>query len=256
MTPRSWYLAAVAVLAMIITAVTGLAVVSSGSDGSDDSAAGRSAAPSSRSGATPRPAASSTMPMTTAAPTTSSAPTPTAAPTVLPSPTPGDSSSTAPITAGHVMSSPPPTLPADSLAIPVLGVTAPIDMCLIVDGGLQPPADVRRTCYWAGGATVGAHSGTTVITGECDVCGSAGGALSRINQLRSGDTVYTSGGHARVVAWRVSNVIYRPKSEGILPDAFVGRQGPRRLYLVSAGGPYVGGAFLDNVYVLAVPASG
>lgn len=128
-------------------------------------------------------------------------------------------------------------------------------MCQIVDGGLQPPTDVRRTCYWAGGASVGAHSGTTVITGQCNVCGSDASVLGRIGRLSDGDTVFTAGGQGNVTSWRVTDVIFRPKSEGILPAAFAGPDGPRRLYLVTAGGPYVGGAYADNVYVRAVPSN-
>jgi hypothetical protein len=242
MTPRRWYLAAVVVLAIIVAAVVELATMSR--DSKDAAVVGSrlSDAPQTPSG-TPTPSPSASSPPVTSSPV----PEPSTSARTSPAPRPSPSPRPRP--------SPVPDLAPSSLAIPALDVVAPIDMCAIVDGGLQPPADLSRTCYWAGGARVGAHTGTTVITGQCDVCGSDRAALSRIVRLHAGDTLFTAGTRARVTRWRVTDVIYRPKSSGILPDAFVGRDGPRRLYLVSAGGPYTAGEYVDNVYVRAVPSA-
>jgi hypothetical protein len=140
------------------------------------------------------------------------------------------------------------------LGIPSQQVVAPIDVCHIVAGGLRPPPDIRRTCYWAGGAAVSARAGTTVIVGQCNWAG-RWGALGRIGSLRPGDSVLTSGAHGQVTEWRVGAVVYRPKSRGILPAAFTGRSGPRRRYLITGGGRYDAQqqAYLDNIYVLATP---
>jgi hypothetical protein len=53
----------------------------------------------------------------------------------------------------------------------------------------------------------------------------------------------------------VVSVAYRDKNSGVEPAAFVGREGPRQLYLITGGGRYdvARHAFLDNVYVRAVP---
>jgi hypothetical protein len=50
-------------------------------------------------------------------------------------------------------------------------------------------------------------------------------------------------------------VRHRPKTRGIDPAAFAGRDGPRRLYLISCGGAFDSAdlSYVDNIYVLATP---
>src|SRR5207244_7494767 len=91
-----------------------------------------------------------------------------------------------------------PGLAADTISIPSRHVVAPIEVCQIVQGGLEPPANVHRTCYWAGGAPVTAVAGTTVITGHINWVGQGTGALGNLAGLRAGDTLLTSGTSAKV----------------------------------------------------------
>lgn len=149
----------------------------------------------------------------------------------------------------------------DTVAIPSQYVRAPVDTCRILNGGLEPPADVHRVCFWAGGSRLEAPAGTTVITGHVNWSGQGTGALGNIGRLRPGDTVLTAGrslsGRLVTSSWRVAAVWHRPKTKGIDPTAFVGRDGPRTLYLVTCGGAYDSSerSYVDNIYVRAVPVS-
>jgi hypothetical protein len=151
---------------------------------------------------------------------------------------------------------PPPRLAANSVEIPVQHVVAPIvDYCPIIDGGLEPPADVHQVCYWAGGAGLGDAGGTSVLTGHINWVGQGTGAFGNLGTLRSGEVVYTSDARRHVSVWRIVHVERRSKTLGVNPDAFVGQQGPRRLYLISCGGAFDSAelSYVDNIYVRAVP---
>lgn len=135
-------------------------------------------------------------------------------------------------------------------------MVAPVDPCRVVDRALLPPPDRQRICYWTSGAGLSASSGTTVLAGEPDWLGAPPSAFGRVDALVPGDEVLTADGSGAVTEWRVVRVVLRAKRDGVDPAAFAGTSGPRHLYLVTGGGRYDAGrhAFLDNVYVLAVPA--
>lgn len=213
-------LAAVAIVALIAAAVAGLVATPGGSG----------------SGRTPVTAPTPQPTTPTRTPPTSAAATPTPART---SATPA-----------------PSTLAADSIAIPRQHVVAAIDVCQIVNSELEPPADVRRTCFWLGGAPVTATVGTTVITGHVNWVGQGTGALGRIDELHAGDTVVTTDSRSRAQRWVIRSVVHRPKTLGIDTAAFAGRAGSRQLYLITCGGAFDADArsYLDNIYVRAVPA--
>jgi hypothetical protein len=149
------------------------------------------------------------------------------------------------------------TLPANSVALPVQHVRAPVvDYCPIIAGGLEPPTDVHQVCYWAGGAAVGAEAGTTVLAGHINWAGVTG-AFGNLAALHRGDRVLTAGPDAATSEWQITRVEHRPKTQGIDPAAFVGQDGPRRLYLISCGGAFdaYAASYVDNIYVLAEPVS-
>ncbi len=177
-----------------------------------------------------------------------SAGTPPAAPAPSPTPTPTPSSGA-------------PALPharPDTLWIPSQHVRAPIEPCRIVHSELEPPQNVQHTCYWAGGAALSAKTGSSVVTGHINWVGQGVGALGNIDKLRRGDLVRTTGKRGVVTTWAVRTVVHRPKSQGIDTTAFVGDSGPRRLYLITCGGPFdtADANYLDNIYVRAVPLRG
>jgi hypothetical protein len=146
-------------------------------------------------------------------------------------------------------------LATDSVAIPRQRVAAPVDLCAMSDGELEPPADVSRTCRWAGGADLDDPQGTVAITGHINWVGQGTGALGRLGQLHPGDTVLTSDDAGRVTRWRVRSVEFRNKNRGVDLDAFTGPAGPRTLYLISCGGPFdaASASYIDNIYVRATP---
>lgn len=148
------------------------------------------------------------------------------------------------------------TVHAETVAIPSQGVVAPIGVCQIIDGSLEPPADVQRTCQWAGGAALSAATGTSVVTGHVNYTGQGTGALGNIGQLHPGDQVTTTDSDGAPTQWRVVTVLPRPKSTGVDLAAFVGKTGPRQLYLITCGGAFDAdeASYVDNIYVRAVPA--
>ena len=217
---REW-LAATAIVAIATTAVTDLVQIATGGSGRARAAAG----------------ASSLVPDVPRIVPTGPASTP--PPTPAPRPEPAA-----------------PKLAANSVAIPVQHVQAPIvDYCPIIDGGLEPPADVHQVCYWAGGATIDEPAGTTVLTGHINWVGQGTGAFGNLAALHRGDTVYTSDARRAVSAWRIVRVEHRSKTLGVDPAAFVGHRGARRLYLISCGGAFDSAelSYIDNIYVLAKP---
>ena len=78
-----------------------------------------------------------------------------------------------------------------------------------------------------------------------------------LSTLRRGMLVYTAGPAAQVTRWRIDRVRHRPKTKGVDTAAFAGRDGPRRLYLISCGGAFDANelSYVDNIYVLATPVS-
>jgi hypothetical protein len=218
LTLRGWWLSVALVCAMVTAAVVGLVVITS-----------------SDSAATVAPKATSL---------------PLAQRRVIPVAEPSEPTPEPVIT--HI------TMMSNSVAIPDQHVRAPvIGYCPIIEGGLEPPADVHEVCYWAGGAAVGAAAGTTVLTGHINWAGVTG-AFGNLAGLHRGDLILTLGASRRELAqWRVARVEHRPKTQGIDPSAFVGQDGPRRLYLISCGGAFDAGAasYVDNIYVLAKPVS-
>ena len=217
MTLRGWWVSVALVCTMAAAAVVGLVVIT-GNDSSD----------------TTTPAATSL---------------PVAQRRVIPVVEPSVSVLEPPTT--HV------TMASNSVAIPVQHVRAPvIDYCEIIAGGLEPPADVHHVCYWAGGAAMDADAGTTVLTGHINWAGVTG-AFVNLAALHRGDRVRTAGADGVMAEWRITRVEHRPKTQGIDAAAFVGQDGPRRLYLISCGGAFdsYAASYLDNIYVQAVPVS-
>ncbi len=166
--------------------------------------------------------------------------------------------STAPVVASTQPRDPEPPSGAlrNTIAIPALHETAPIDVsCIDHDGLIDPPStDPRRTCVWDGGAAIGAATGTEMILGHINYSG-VPGALGKIGKLRPGARIYLWDAARRRSVWQVTTVRQRAKAAGVDPPAEVGRRGAARLALVTCGGKWVGGEFgyADLVYVYAAP---
>jgi hypothetical protein len=100
--------------------------------------------------------------------------------------------------------------------------------------------------------------GTTLLVGHVNYAGRGNGTLYNLSRVRPRALVYLSDATRRVTRWRVIALRVVPKQQ--LPQwVFAGRRGPRRLVLVTCGGPirYVPGAgyhYRDNVIAVATPA--
>lgn len=149
-----------------------------------------------------------------------------------------------------------PDLPASSLRIPALGVTASIGEATEENGTLIPPPRPTEVGLWSGSAALDASSGEVTIVGHVNWRGMPPFAFGRLADLRDGDLVFTSDPHGKQTAWRVQRVFARPKAGGVDPTAFAGPGGPRQLVMITCGGAFDtrAGSYFDNVYVRAVPA--
>lgn len=142
-----------------------------------------------------------------------------------------------------------------TLTLDRLGVTAPIVPATLSQGVLNPPESVSTVGIWTDGAPLNSNAGTTLLTGHVNLANQGNGAFADLHELRPGDSVTTTDEAGQMTIWEVTLVFSRPKSEGVDPTAVAGRDGPRRLALVTCGGDLVFssdiGDYSDNVYLYA-----
>ena len=131
-------------------------------------------------------------------------------------------------------------------------------------GALAIPDNVHEVAMWNGGAKLTGpaghplREGTTLLAGHVDYYGQGNGTLYNLYQIQPGAIVYASDANGQVTRWRVTNLVTVLKSQ--LPLwAFAGPTGPRRLVMVTCGGPldYLSGygySYRDNVLAVAVPS--
>ncbi|WP_261559940.1 class F sortase [Frankia tisae] len=149
-----------------------------------------------------------------------------------------------------------PDLPASSVRIPALGITARIGRATEDNGVLTPPRTPTEVGLWPGSAALDAGSGEVTLVGHVNWRGMPPFAFGRLAYLHTGDLVYTSDARGTQTAWRVQRVFARAKAGGVDPAAFAGSRGPRQLIMITCGGPFDirARSYSDNVYVRAVPA--
>ncbi|WP_051450157.1 class F sortase [Actinospica robiniae] len=101
------------------------------------------------------------------------------------------------------------------------------------------------------------NQGTTLLAGHVDYTGQGTGTLYDLYRVQPGTLVYASDASGHVPRWRVTGLTVVSKTE--LPSwVFAGTAGPRKLVIVTCGGPvdYVpgyGNTYRDNVIATAVP---
>jgi hypothetical protein len=140
----------------------------------------------------------------------------------------------------------------DRLVIPSLGVDAPLDTAATTDGELQLPTDISHVALWDGSARIAEARGTLLVAGHLDNADRQAGALHDLAFARPGAELVLVR-HQVTTRWRVSGLRVAAKAD--LPgDLWAGASGPRRLYVVTCGGPVVDGHYADNVIVTALPA--
>ncbi|WP_432144077.1 class F sortase [Streptomyces sp. bgisy084] len=149
------------------------------------------------------------------------------------------------------------TLRASHIVIPALCVNAPVAATSrIRDGALTIPEDVRRVGMWDQGAALADPAGTTLLVGHVHAPGQGNGALYDLYRSRPGDVVYASDADGTVTTWRIASLEAVNKSR-LHESVFAGKTGPRRLVLITCGGPVefhpgYGNVYRDNVIVTAV----
>lgn len=132
------------------------------------------------------------------------------------------------------------------------------------NGALAIPSDVHAVGMWDGGAQLSdadgkpVDQGTTLLAGHVDYVGQGAGALYNLYLVKPGAIVYAADAAGRITRWRVASLTVVEKSK--LPSwVFAGAIGPRKLVIVTCGGPVeysaeYGNTYLDNVIATAIPA--
>ncbi len=137
------------------------------------------------------------------------------------------------------------------VAIPKLGVAAPVLPVKAPGRTLVPPSDPQQLGWWADGARPGADAGSALITGHTVHDG--GGALDDLEELGSGDEVRVRTDRGQI-AYEVQSV--RTFTKGTLADRaeqVFAQDGPGRLVLITCE-DWDGEQYLSNVVVTATPA--
>jgi Sortase domain len=142
------------------------------------------------------------------------------------------------------------------LRVPGIGVDAPLDrLGLDAAGTLEPPEDVARAGWYAGGPAPGAV-GPAVLAGHVDSV-SGPGVFARLRELSPGAAVLVDRGDGTTARFTVTAVARHPKDR--FPSAAVyGPTAHRELRLVTCGGAFDRSArsYEDNVVVTAVLDAG
>ncbi|WP_165956404.1 class F sortase [Kribbella antibiotica] len=141
------------------------------------------------------------------------------------------------------------------LVVPAVGLDLPIAATGVAeDGQMALPPDPRTIGWYRYGSGPGDRVGSVVLGGHVDSREFGAGPLVRLRKVRRGDVVEVRSTAGPVVRYRVVEVRDIPKKKlavGYLFD----RAGPRRLQVVTCGGPYDAGngGYRDNLVVTADP---
>lgn len=136
-----------------------------------------------------------------------------------------------------------------------LGVDAPV-VGVDIDlgtGALDIPKNIQRVGFWKDGAAPGSAAGAILLAGHVDSAKDGGGAFYPLKSARRGDVVKVTSDDGKTRSYRVTSVRKVLKSQ--LPDSIFSRTGPKRLILVTCGGPFLPavGHYRDNVILTAAP---
>jgi len=148
-----------------------------------------------------------------------------------------------------------PKLKPMTLVIPALCIQGSLVSTNLRAGSLEIPADVHRIGTW--GATLRSPTGTTLMAGHVNYVGQGNGALYDLAQVQPGMMVYATGASGDVTVWKIAGLAVAVKPHVPL-WVFSGDNGPRRLAIVTCGGPlsYVKGwgwNYQDNIIATALP---
>jgi sortase (surface protein transpeptidase) len=140
------------------------------------------------------------------------------------------------------------------LAVPALGVDAPVEPVGVRDDGqMALPDDVDRLGWYRFGPVPGAE-GSAVLAGHVDDADQGLGALAPLRDAEPGAEVVVTDAAGTATRWRVVSREVLEK-QALPVDRLFARTGEPRLVLVTCGGPFLPGVggYRDNVVVVAEP---
>jgi len=156
---------------------------------------------------------------------------------------------TGPATAPPASAPSPAAVVPVTLQIPSIGVDTSMELLgIAADGTLQTPKDPRKAGWFTGGALPG-DPGPVVIAGHVDsVKGPA--VFAHLKQIKVGDPIaVTLSGGKRVTYLATSVVVY---AKNRFPtESVYGARPDSELRLITCGGAFVQGEYVDNVIVFA-----
>jgi len=140
------------------------------------------------------------------------------------------------------------------LALPSLGVQAPVESVVTTNGVLGVPENPAHVGWWAGSVLPGSPAGSAVLDGHVDSAAAGAGALFHLGDLRPGDPVTVTNTGGGEVRYRVYDRHVYVKHQGLPAQLFTGA-GPGRLVLITCGGAFntATRSYQDNIVVLAAP---
>jgi hypothetical protein len=153
-----------------------------------------------------------------------------------------------------------PVARANRLLISSLHIDAAIIDERAPNGGLTSSGDTHVVGHRLDGASLTSSTGTVVLAGHVEFAGEEGGALDDLYQVQPGAQVVTTDSAGRATRWIV--IALQVSANTGRPTALATHAGPRRLDIVTFGGPlsHVDGAdggyntYADDIIVTAVPA--
>ncbi|UQI46761.1 class F sortase [Streptomyces sp. HU2014] len=174
--------------------------------------------------------------------------------TPAPAPPPGPGvGATAPVSPGPGTAAPMSRSEPVRLAIPSLGVTAPVmSLGQEADGTVEVPPIARNApAGWYRGSPTPGEAGASVILGHSTVGRYGDGVFFSIGRLRPGATIEVTRADGTTAVFTVRAVEQYAKADFPADRVYAG-SGVPRLRLVTCGGPRDGvGGYRDNVVVFA-----
>lgn len=150
----------------------------------------------------------------------------------------------APTPSGEVIDRGPNTLHVDSVGIHAkLGEPVSFNSNHV----LLPSADDDTANVWAEGATLAAGEGTTLVIGHVQTWTNPKGVFWGLAEVKPGDVVSATDGDGKNTGWVITE-LYNVNKNELSSDVF-SQEGPRRLILVTCGGP----GQTQNVVAVAHP---
>jgi sortase (surface protein transpeptidase) len=135
------------------------------------------------------------------------------------------------------------------LAIPAIGLRATLQVIgLDASGTLQPPASLTQA-GWYGSSPVPGDDGPAIIAGHVDSY-SGPAVFFQLKSLSPGTRITVGLSSGRTVAFRATAIQRYAKSDFPTEQVYGARPDPE-LRLITCGGNFAAGHYLDNVVVYA-----